>query len=266
MKKLFKRILQITLLTFVTTILTIVTIILFPQCLFANKLEYKNFKVYSNEKIGNDIKIILDNAIELVKKSEIYESNYRYNIVLCYNSFYNKLDSKLFGEGPTARSRLNDVIIKVRIEPKNNLAFPTFHKACEQNLTCLLVHEMTHCLQSYKYGFLEFNLLKHPELWKVEGYPEYVARKAELSKKGYSLTSQIERYVNLESKATDIWISGVDGGCEVPNYYYKGLLMIEYLIDIKHLSYGNILNDTVSESTVYQEMINWKKSIYEVKD
>lgn len=267
MKKVFKRILQITLLTLITATLTIVIIVLFPQHLFAHKLEYKNFKVYSNEKIGNDIKIILDNAIEIVKRSEIYDSNYRYNIILCYNSFYNKLDSKLFGEGPTARSRLNDVIIKVRIEPKNNLAFPTFHKACEQNLTCLLAHEMTHCLQSNKYGFLKFNLFKHPELWKVEGYPEYVARKPELSKKGYSLTSEIEKYVNLNTKATDIWISAVDdSGCEVPNYYYRGFLLIEYLMDIKHYSYDKILNDTVSENTIYQEMINWKENINDNKN
>jgi hypothetical protein len=267
MKKIFKRILKISLVIFITTILTIATIVLFPQRLFANKMEYKNFVVYSNEKIGNDIKIVLDNAMNLVKKSEINDSNYNYNIILCYNSFYNKLDDKLAGKGPAARSRLNDVIIKVRIDPKNNLAFPSFHKACEENLTCLLAHEMTHCLQVNKYGLIKFNPFKYPELLKLEGYPEYVAREAELSGRGYSLTSEIERYVNLESKATDIWISGVDdGGCEVPNYYYKGLLMIEYLIDIKHLSYDNILNDTISENTVYQEMIKWKDSTKEAKN
>lgn len=260
MKKIIKKILQITLLTLIAAILTI-TIVLFPQHLFANKMKYKNFTVYSNEKIDNDIKIVLDNAMNLVKKSEINDSNYRYNIILCYNSFYNKVDDKLFGGGPTARSRLNDVIIKVRIDAKNNLAFPTFHKSCEESLTCLLAHEMTHCLQTNKYGIIKFNPFKYPALWKLEGYPEYVARKTELSNRGYNLTSQIDRYVNLERKETNIWISGVDSGCEVPNYYYKGLLMVEYLIDIKHLSYDKILNDTVSENTVYQEMINWKKSI-----
>lgn len=36
MKKIFKRIFQIILLTFIATILTIATIVLFPQPLFAN--------------------------------------------------------------------------------------------------------------------------------------------------------------------------------------------------------------------------------------
>jgi len=36
--------------------------------------------------------------------------------------------------------------------------------------------------------------------------------------------------------------------------------MIEYLMDIKHLSYDQILKDTLSENTIFQEMIKWKDS------
>ena len=260
MKKLYKRILKITAIAIITAILTIATIVLFPEHLFANKLSYKCFTVYSNEKLGDDIKIVLDNAIHLVNKSEINDSDYKYNIILCYHSFYNKIDDKLFGEGPAARSRLNDVIIKVSIDPKNNLAFPTFHKACTVNLTELLAHEMTHCLQANKYGITKFNPLKHPEFWKLEGYPEYISGQRRLSSKDYNLSNDMDNYIKLKSKANDIWILEEEGGCEVPDYYYKGRLMIQYLMDIRHLSYTEILNDTLSENTVYQEMIKWKKS------
>jgi len=266
MKKILKRLFKITLLEFTTAIVTVATIIFSPQYLFANKMEYKNFTVYSNEKMSNDIKIVLDNAINLVKKSEIDDPGYKYNIIFSYNSLFDKIDDKLFGTGPAARSRGKNIIIKVRIDSKNNLAFPTFHKACQENLTCLLAHEMTHCLQLNKYGIMKFNPFKHPELWKLEGYPEYVARKTELLNKGYELTSEIDRYINLESKSTDTWISAVDeGGCEVPDFYYKGLLMIEYLIDVKNLSYDKILNDTASENTVYQQMIKWNGSNKQIK-
>jgi hypothetical protein len=261
MKKIFKKILKVTMIAIITAVLTIAAIVLFPQHLFAFKLEYKCFTVYSNEKMNNDIKIILDNAMNLVRKSEINDSDYKYNIILSYNSFYNGLDDKLFGEGPAARSRLNDVIIKVRIDPKNNVAFPTFHKACEVNLTELLAHEMTHCLQANKYGITKFNPFKHPEFWKLEGYPEYISRQNQISNKDYSLISDIDRYINLASKTNGIWILEEEGGCEVPDYYYKGRLMIEFLMDIRHFSYSEILNDTVSENTVYQEMIKWKDRI-----
>ena len=258
MKKKSKKIFRITLLAFLASFLTIAFIILFPQKLFANKLKYKEFTVCSNDKIDDDIKIVLDNAMGLVQKSELYDSSYKYNIILCYNTFYNKIDNKIFGTGPAARSRLHNVIIKVRIDPKNNLAFPTFHKACKVNLTEIIAHEMIHCLQAHKYGILKFNPFKHPEFWKLEGYPEYISKQNGLSSVGYNLSSDINRYVDLKSKATDIWISSEEGGCEVPDYYYKGKLMMEYLMNIKHLSYDQILKDTLSESTVYQEMIKWK--------
>jgi len=266
MKKIVKRIFKITLLTFLTTILTIGIIILFPQQLFAKKISYKKFTVYSNDNVDDNIKTVLDNALILVRRSELYDPNYSYNIILCNNSFYNKIDDKLLGTGPTARATSNNVIIKVKIDPKGNLAFPTFHKACEVNLTELLAHEMTHCLQANKYGMIKFNPFKHPEFWKLEGYPEYISRQAQRSKKGYSLTKDIDRYVNLERKATDIWILSDEGGCEAPDYYYKGRLMIEYLIDIRHFSYSKILNDTISENTLYQEMIQWKDSNKEAKN
>ena len=256
-KKIFKRTFKIILLTFFIGALTITLILLFPQRLFANKIRYKEFTVCSNDKINDNIKVVLDNAMNLVQKSELYDSSYKYNIILCSHTFYNKIDDKLLGIGPSARSRLNNLIIKVRIDPKSNLAFPTFHKECEINLTYLIAHEMIHCLQAKKYGIMKFNPFRHPELWKLEGYPEYISRKPKLSSKDYSLANEIERYINLENKATDIWISPEDGGCEFPNYYYKGRLMIEYLMDIKHLSYDQILRDSVSESTIFKEMIKW---------
>jgi 23S rRNA A1618 N6-methylase RlmF len=155
-------------------------------------MEYKKFKVCSNDKITNDIKIVLDDAMHLVKKSELYDSSYKYNIILCHNSFYNKIDD-LLGFGPAARSRLHNVIIKVRIDPKSNLAFATFPKQCEVDLTYLFAHEMIHCLQAKKYGIMKFNPFRHPEFWKLEGYPEYISRRPQLLSKNYSLVDDIEQ-------------------------------------------------------------------------
>jgi len=265
MNKKFRRVFKRALLTLLTMISALVIVILFPQLLFANKMNYKKFKVCSNDKISYDLKIVLDNAMDLAQKSELYDSSYKYNIILCHNSFYNKIDDGLLGIGPAARSRLKNVIVKVRIDAKNNLAFATFHKECEVNLTYLLAHEMIHCLQANKYGIIKFNPFRHPEFWKLEGYPEYISRRPQLSGKDYSLTSEIERYVNLENKATDIWILTEEAGCEAPNYYYKGRLMIEYLMDVKHMSYDQILKDNVSETTIFKEMIKWRdstKSLY----
>lgn len=97
MKKRIKRILAVIMLTIVVTISGLATIILFPQPLFANQMEHKQFTVYSNEGISNDITLLLDNAMALAKKSELNDSNYKYDILLCFNSLFNKIDDKLLG-------------------------------------------------------------------------------------------------------------------------------------------------------------------------
>ena len=265
MKKIFKRILKVTLLAIAAGILTIAIIILFPQQLFAKRISYKKFTVYSNDNVDDNIKTVLDNALILVRRSELYDPNYSYNIILCNNSFYNKIDDELLGVGRTARATLKNIIIKVRIDPRENLAFPVFHKACEENLTEVIAHEMIHCLQAHRYGILKFSPFKHPDFWKLEGYPEYISKQKKNSDKEHSLTSDIDRYVNLKSKATDIWILSEDGGCEFPDYYYKGRLMMEYLINIRHRSYDEILKETASENTIYQEMIKWNNEAKEIK-
>jgi len=260
MKKKYMKVIRITVLAFLATILTLVIIILFPQKLFANKMKYKEFTVYSNDKIDDAIKIVIDDAMDLVRKSELYDPSYSYNIILCNNTFYNKIDNKVFGTGPAARARLQNVIVKVRIDANKNLAFPTFRKTCNINLDYLLAHEMIHCLQAKKYGIRRFNPFNHPEFWKLEGYPEYISRKSGLSGNDYSLIDEIDKYINVESKSTDSWVLIDKGGCEFPAYYYKGRLMIEYLMDIRHFSYDQVLKDTASESNVYREMVNWKET------
>ncbi len=257
MNKIFKKVLKIAFLTLFAGILTITDIILFPQQLFAKKLSYNKFIVYSNDNVDGHIKTVLDNASILVLKSELFDSAYTYNIIFCKNSFYNIIDDKLLGVGRTARASLHNVIIKVSIDSKRNLAFPIFQKPCEENLTEVIAHEMMHCLQARKYGILKFNPFRHPEFWKLEGYPEYISKQKELSGKDINLIGDIDRYVKLKSETKDIWIISEEGSCEEPDYYYRGMLMIEYLINMKYLTYDQILKDSRPEEEIYNEMIEW---------
>jgi hypothetical protein len=255
-----KRIFTGTLLTIMVTLSGLITIVFFPEPLFANKLEHKQFKVYSNDEIDGDIKVILDNALTRVKKSELYDPNYTFDIFLSYHSFFNKIDGTFLGEGVSARATDNNVIVKVDIDAKRDLFFATFRNGCQASLTNLIAHEMIHCLQENKYGKLKFNPFRHPAYWKLEGYPEYISRQPKLTGKDYSLNREIDKYVELDRKTPGIWIVMEEGACEAPKYYYKGRLMIEYLMDIKHFSYDKILNDTVSADNVYAEMMEWNEA------
>jgi hypothetical protein len=261
MRTTFKRIFAGSLLTAIVIASGMVTILLFPEPLFANKLEHGQFKVYSNNEIDENIVSILDNAIELAKKSELYDPAYKFDAFFSYNSFFNKIDDKILGQGPSARATDNNLVIKVNIDAKRDLFFPAFRTPCQSSLTYLVTHEMIHCLQEHKYGKLKFNPFRHPDFWKLEGYPEYIARQPKLIQNDYSLNHEIDKYVYLDHNSTDLWIEIEEGACEAPKYYYKGRLMIEYLMDIRHLSYDKILGDTISGDRVFAEMIKWNEEI-----
>ena len=257
-KKKIKRVISYSLITILVFVIGLAAIILYPQPLFAKKIQYKQFNVYSNVKIDDDIKPILDSAISLVKKSELYDSTYKMDIFLAYNTFFNKVDDQVFRHGSSTRAIDNNLVIKVRIDVQKNLAYTTFHKPCQQSIAYVIAHEMVHCLQAYKYGIWKFNPIKHPAMWKLEGYPEYIARQ-KCADTNYSLKKEIERLIELKRKQTGIWISVEEGGCEAPEFYYKGRLMAEYLINVRELTYDQILKDKHSEDEIYAKMIAWAK-------
>ncbi len=99
-------------------------------------------------------------------------------------------------------------------------------------------------------------------MWKLEGYPEYVSKQMN-RKDNYDLVNEINRYIDKESKSIDGWILEEDenSNCPIPRIYYKSRLMMKYLIDVKRFSYDKILNDTVSENAVYNEVIEWKNKV-----
>ena len=104
------------LMTILLFVIGLAATILYPQPLFANKVEYNNSKSHSNDKIGDEIKPILDSAISIVEKSELYDPDYKVDIFLAYNSFFNKVDDKVFGLGPSARAIDNNLVIKVKVD------------------------------------------------------------------------------------------------------------------------------------------------------
>jgi len=255
-RKKIKRVLYPMLMTILLFVISLAATILYPQPLFAHKVEYKQFKVYSNDKVGDEIKPILDSAVSIVEKSELYDPTYKVDIFLAYNSFFNKVDDKVFGLGPSARAIDNNLVIKVKVDIGKNLAYATFHKPCQPGFAYLIAHEMVHCFQTHKYGIWKFNPFSHPEMWKLEGYPEYIARQKS-SDPDDSLKEDIKRFIEFNRKQTDIWVAVEEGGCEFPEVYYKGRLMTEYLINVKQLTYDQVLKDKRSENEIYDEMIEW---------
>ena len=251
-KRLKKVITSLFILVFVF-IAGLATLIFFPQTLYANTLEYKNFAVFAEEPIDENIKGLLDRALLRAREAEIFDPTYQYDIFISYQSKYNKIDDWVFDPYVAARAIDNNIIIKSPIDIQKGLAYT---EQSEMDLVYMIVHEMMHCLQEHKFGKLKFNPFSHPPMWKLEGYPELISRQDILADENYNLKKEIQRYLELEKTSTNNWLP-VTEKHYIPKIYFKGRLMVEYLMNIKGMNYTEILEEQVKEEEVYAEMLDW---------
>jgi hypothetical protein len=251
MKKILKRILIGTVLTTVISFASIATLILYPQLLFAEKTVYKDFNIYSNNQLPDTYKSAIDYAIEVIKTSEIYESGHQLDIFLCHGTFYNDFDTKLLGFA-MAKSLHDNILLKVPVDFDKNILIGW---NSERNLKKTIAHEAIHFYQMNKYGMTRFSPITHPPTWKGEGYPEYVAYQKDLKSDDYDLIDSITKIKEFE-KTGEYWFETEPGQLD-PFVYYKGRVMIEYLIDIKGLTYTEILDENLTEENVIAEMTLW---------
>jgi hypothetical protein len=256
-----KRILASSLLFVFVFVGGLMSLVFFPEPLFACKHAYKPFTVYSNLPVDPNMDVVLDDVLKLVRVSELYDSTYNVDVFLSYGNVFNDIDDWLLGHGPSARATDNNIVVKVDIDAARNLAFPTFHDRCQASLTWLLTHEMVHCLQDNRYGKLVFNPFAPPPMWKLEGYPEYISRRPMRMQDQYNLIDEIDRYQKLDRDRKDVWMAIMEGGCKSPWYYYKSRIMTEYLMDVKGLSYDEIMNDARSEDDVFAEVLAWRETM-----
>jgi hypothetical protein len=234
MKRRIRRILICISLATIASIGILVALILYPQNLFADKIDYKNLRIYANGNIGDDYQPVFDKALELITDSELYEKM-TFEVFLANNSLYKEIDTMVFGYA-IARSIDNNVILRVDVNFRDNLLLGPKNR---RNLAKTVAHELVHCLQLNRYGVLKFNPLFPPETWILEGYPEYIANRDERISTGYRLTDSIKKLREFEQKGSE-WIETEPGQFD-PLNYFKSRIMIEYLIDIKHMTYAEII-------------------------
>lgn len=228
----------------------LLVIVLNPTLLYANKTIFGNYTVYHNSPLDNNFKTRLTKATELLERSEIYNPKLKIDICLNDGSIYPKiiqsLQSPAFGIG-----FYNKVVIMGSINWKDNYDELNGYK---WNLTQLIVHETIHCLQFNKLGFWKSNpVAKYPS-WKWEGYNEYVARQ---NPDQIDLLKNIDRFNLAEQKDKDAWGISFADSTFVGKYYYKWWMLMQFCLDIKKMTYMQVLKDTTQEETAKQQMMFW---------
>lgn len=172
---------------FVTSIIAFVVVISYPQAYyFSDKIEYKNFRVYYDSKIPDQMYAVLDEVERLIRRSDCYDPHLKFNIFLRsdvskYNLFPGQFPNG--GYGQTISFTRNVFIYKA--DCATNTAYT--HLGRTRALSNVLAHELTHALIENKWllksksEFLNKNSRFAFGLWKEEGYAEYVAGGSSIS-------------------------------------------------------------------------------------
>ena len=222
-------------------------IILNPILIYANKTTHNNFTVFYNKTLDPTLLTKLDQASELLKGSEFYNPKLHLEICLNDGSKYPKLIRTIRGQA-FGWGFYDKVVMQGNANFKDNYVELNGYK---WNLTQLIAHEMTHCLQFDKLGFCKSKPIANIPNWKWEGYAEYISRQYADQK---DLSKNIERLIATNKKNWEIKFADRS---IAPREYYDNWTLIQYCMDIKKMTYSQILADTKSEQTVRQEMLSW---------
>ena len=227
----------------------LIVIILNPILTYANETGYGNFAVFHNLALEKETFLRVKEVTRLLKTSEFYNRNLKLDICLNDGSLYPKLIQKIRGRA-FAFGFYKEIVLQGNAHFSQNYVELNGYR---WNLTQLLVHEAIHCLQFDKLGVWKTNPVAHIPEWKFEGYPEYVARQ---DADQTDLAKNIDRLIEIEKHESNNWISFEDGtGTVIP--YYKSWLLIQYCMQIKQMTYQQILADTTAEDIIRKEMMNW---------
>lgn len=200
------------------------TMLVYPNFLFSNHKSYRNYQIYSDRPIDEKIKVVLDDAINRLEKSEIYEQDSKFYLYLCSDHWR----FKFFTRNENAGGQVNFVIsgnifIRENDIVNNEIIPPSTWRnpLTDRPLSYFIAHESVHSLQR---EYDRFMVLKAP-VEIIEGYADFIA------KSGHSnLDTLLQDYrMNLPTMDPS---NGL---------YDKYHLYVRYLIEHQGMSFKTIL-------------------------
>lgn len=230
-----------------------VGLVLNPSLLYAHETVTSQYTIYHSQPLDPAFGQRLAQARALVRPSEVFDHTLRLEVCLNDGSRYPRLVQAVLGPA-FAWGLLDKVVLNGELNvPANQLTFRHY----AWNLTRLLAHEMTHCYQFHRLGWWRTNPLASYPTWKREGYAEYVARQP----RGQTALRQHVAYLHqAEQRAPDQWGLRLPDSTSTSREYFRYLILNEYCLDVKHLTFEQAFRDTTTQHTTYQQLLTWYES------
>lgn len=225
----------------------LIVIILNPNLMYANKTKHNSFTIYHNGNLDPLLTSQLDDARKLLKTSEFYNDKLNFDICLNDGSKYTGIIKTIRGQA-FAWGFYDKVVLQGTMNCKANYVELNGYK---WNLTQLLTHEMTHCLQFDKLGLWKSNPIANIDNWKWEGYAEYISRQ---NKNQKNLLESLDR---LSQSDRNKWEITLDDSTITSREYFSYWILVQYCLDIKKMSFKQLLTDTTKEQSIKEELEKW---------
>jgi hypothetical protein len=159
-------------------------------------------------------------------------------------------------------------VVSFRIPDVENNALLHPERLTPINMTHVLTHEVVHTLVTSRVGL---ERIPRVPVWKNEGYGDYIAASTNiLADPDYSLPQSVERILSHDLS----WMRDDEGnftpmrdGCQrlssikneagYPGFtcYYIGRVLLEYLFDVKGLSFDEVMSPGTRDTDALNELI-----------
>jgi hypothetical protein len=237
----------------IVIVLLILGILTTPGPLYPEEKQYGAITVHTESPIGSEIDSIMAEIFTRLEAVPIYDPDRKVNLCLSTQdkfSFYARLTRGrnrtmgfcLLGNCYINVTFIKELAAKTGGQPKYN--------AREGSVIHVATHELMHQYLSDAYGDFASRFLP---TWKTEGYCEYgVNHFVAPRDSGYSIPERIDIYLDDSQWNTT-------ARTHRPHYIWG--LMMEYLTNVKGLSFKQVMADSVTKDAVYQEMMAWRESM-----
>ncbi len=237
-----------------------VVLLLNPNLSYANKTDFGLVKIFHNEILDQQTEEVVHAAIDIIKASELFDSEMSIQLCLNDDPIYPHLH-RLVGD-PLAYAILDKTIIKnCTIKFDENLAETQWavnnHELRKFDLTYLLAHEFMHNLQfNAKLNYVIRTTLGKLN-WKLEGHADYIARQF---KQDGKLKEKIAKLLEEQKKEHHgLPVFELEDGTKQIFSYFKYALVVQYLMEEKEMNFKQICEEKRSLDDLYAEMIAWNE-------
>lgn len=219
----------------VFVVLLFVAAHVFPALIFHQALTAEGVTVRATAPLPEQTKERIDEAMSLVRRSELYMPNRREEIAFCNNHALFVALAPGHGDAFAYSLPVTDHVFIANTDVAQNICRRAGDRYNQRSLSAVMAHEITHGLIRHRLGVLRAMMLPS---WIAEGYPDYVAKESSFPE---------EAGVRLLRE-----------GKEDPSpsfRYFVARKMVQHLADDLHLSFAQIVERAGDYDAVKRETI-----------